>query len=166
VPALTPGKRWLFTPEARPGSKVSEGDTLGHVRETDSFVHRIMVPPGRKGTVVSIESGELTIDEPVARLEDGTVLTMSQRWPAKVPRPVKRKTVSLEPFVTGQRVLDCLFPIATGGTACLPGGFGTGKTVLEQSLAKYSAAEVIVYVGCGERGNEMTDVLTGREDRS
>ena len=88
------------------------------------------------------------------------MLTMSQRWPAKVPRPVKRKTVSEEPFVTGQRVLDCLFPIATGGTACLPGGFGTGKTVLEQSLAKYSAAEVIVYVGCGERGNEMTDVLT------
>jgi V/A-type H+-transporting ATPase subunit A len=109
---------------------------------------------------VSIESGERTIDEPVARLEDGTVLTMAQRWPAKVPRPVKRKTVSLEPVVTGQRELDCLFPIATGGTACLPGGFGTGKTVLEQSLAKYSAAEVIVYVGCGERGNEMTDVLT------
>ena len=160
VPALTPGRRWLFVPEVRPGAKVSGGDTLGHVRETESFVHRIMVPPGRQGTVASIESGELTVEEPVVRLEDGTALTMSQRWPAKVPRPVKRKTVSLEPFVTGQRVLDCLFPIATGGTACLPGGFGTGKTVLEQSLAKYSAAEVIVYVGCGERGNEMTDVLT------
>lgn len=160
VPALTPGKRWLFAPDVRPGAMVSEGDTLGHVRETESFVHRIMVPPGRQGTLVSIESGELTIDEPIARLDNGAVLTMSQRWPAKVPRPVKRKTVSLEPFVTGQRVLDCLFPIATGGTACLPGGFGTGKTVLEQSLAKYSAAEVIVYVGCGERGNEMTDVLT------
>jgi V/A-type H+-transporting ATPase subunit A len=160
VPALTPGKRWLFTPDVRPGTIVSEGDTLGHVRETDSFVHRIMVPPGRQGTIVSIESGELTIDQPLARLDNGAALTMSQRWPAKVPRPVKRKTVSEEPFITGQRVLDCLFPIATGGTACLPGGFGTGKTVLEQSLAKYSAAEVIVYVGCGERGNEMTDVLT------
>ena len=160
VPALTPGKRWLFTPDVRPGTMVSEGDTLGHVRETDSFVHRIMVPPGRHGTIVSIESGDLTIDQPVARLDNGDALTMSQRWPAKVPRPVKRKTVSEEPFVTGQRVLDCLFPIATGGTACLPGGFGTGKTVLEQSLARYSAAEVIVYVGCGERGNEMTDVLT------
>jgi len=160
VPALTPGKRWLFAPDVRPGTLVAEGDTLGHVRETESFVHRIMVPPGRQGTLVSIESGELTIDEPIARLDNGAVLTMSQRWPAKVPRPVKRKTVSLEPFVTGQRVLDCLFPIAAGGTACLPGGFGTGKTVLEQSLAKYSAAEVIVYVGCGERGNEMTDVLT------
>jgi V/A-type H+-transporting ATPase subunit A len=160
VPALTPGKRWLFAPDVRPGTLVAEGDTLGHVRETESFVHRIMVPPGRQGTLVSVESGELTIDEPIARLDNGAVLTMSQRWPAKVPRPVKRKTVSLEPFVTGQRVLDCLFPIAAGGTACLPGGFGTGKTVLEQSLAKYSAAEVIVYVGCGERGNEMTDVLT------
>jgi V/A-type H+-transporting ATPase subunit A len=160
VPALTPGKRWVFAPDVRPGTMVSEGDTLGHVRETDSFVHRIMVPPGRQGTIVSIESGEFTIDEPIARLDNGAALTMSQRWPAKVPRPVKRKTVSLEPFVTGQRVLDCLFPIAAGGTACLPGGFGTGKTVLEQSLAKYSAAEVIVYVGCGERGNEMTDVLT------
>jgi V/A-type H+/Na+-transporting ATPase subunit A len=160
VPALTPGRRWLFTPAVQPGTKVAEGDTLGHVRETDSFVHRIMVPPGRQGTIVSIESGELTIDQPIARMDDGTAITMSQRWPAKVPRPVKRKTVSEEPFVTGQRVLDCLFPIATGGTACLPGGFGTGKTVLEQSLAKYSAAEVIVYVGCGERGNEMTDVLT------
>ena len=111
-------------------------------------------------TPTKIEAGEYTVGQPVGRLEDGTELSMSQRWPAKVPRPVKGKTVSDEPFVTGQRVLDCLFPIATGGTACLPGGFGTGKTVLEQSLAKYSAADVIVYVGCGERGNEMTDVLT------
>jgi V/A-type H+/Na+-transporting ATPase subunit A len=160
VPALPPEKRWRFEPVVRPGDKVTAGDAIGRVRETDSFVHTIMVPPGRGGTIASIESGDFTIDEPVATLQDGGTLAMAQRWPAKVPRPVKRKTVSPEPFVTGQRVLDCLFPIAAGGTACLPGGFGTGKTVLEQSLAKHSAAEVIVYVGCGERGNEMTDVLT------
>ena len=160
VPALPEDKRWQFQPLVRPGAKVSAGDAIGHVRETDSFVHTIMVPPGQAGTVDTIQAGSFTIAEPVARLGDGTAIAMAQRWPAKVPRPVRKKTVSLEPFVTGQRVLDCLFPIATGGTACLPGGFGTGKTVLEQSLARYSAADVIVYVGCGERGNEMTDVLT------
>ncbi len=160
VPALPMDRRWRFEPTVAPGSRVSGGDTIGTVRETGSFVHRIMVPPGRAGTVAAIAAGEFTINEPVARLDSGEMLSLSQRWPAKVPRPVKRKTVSRAPFVTGQRVLDCLFPIATGGTACLPGGFGTGKTVLEQSLAKYSAADVIVYVGCGERGNEMTDVLT------
>jgi len=160
VPALSLEKRWRFEPSVKPGTKVAAGDTIGHVRETDSFVHRIMVPPGQGGAVAEIGPGDFTITEPVARLDSGAALTMSQRWPAKVPRPVNRKTVSREPFVTGQRILDCLFPIATGGTACLPGGFGTGKTVLEQSLAKYSAADVIVYVGCGERGNEMTDVLT------
>jgi V/A-type H+-transporting ATPase subunit A len=160
VPALPLEKRWRFEPTIAPGARVAAGDTIGLVRETGSFVHRIMVPPGRAGTVAAIEPGDYTIAEPVARLQSGESLTLAQRWPAKVPRPVKRKTVSRAPFVTGQRVLDCLFPIATGGTACLPGGFGTGKTVLEQSLAKYSAADVIVYVGCGERGNEMTDVLT------
>ncbi|MGA2976645.1 MAG: V-type ATP synthase subunit A [Spirochaetia bacterium] len=160
VPALPMEKRWRFEPSVAQGASVAAGDTIGTVKETDSFVHRIMVPPGRAGTITSIGPGDFTIAEPVARLDTGADLTMAQRWPAKVSRPVKTKTISHEPFVTGQRVLDCLFPIATGGTACLPGGFGTGKTVLEQSLAKYSAADVIVYVGCGERGNEMTDVLT------
>jgi len=160
VPALPQGKKWRFEPTVRPGAKVAAGDTIGQVRETDSFVHRIIVPPGVEGTIASIETGDFTIEQPIARLADGTELRMAQRWPAKVPRPVKRKLTSLEPFVTGQRILDCLFPIAAGGTACLPGGFGTGKTVLEQALAKFSAADVIVYVGCGERGNEMTDVLT------
>lgn len=160
VPALPQEKRWRFEPAVRRGTNVSGGSIIGHVRETPSFVHSIMVPPGVSGTVAEVEAGDFTVDQAVGRLEDGSELSLLQRWPAKVPRPVKGKTVSTEPFVTGQRVLDCLFPIATGGTACLPGGFGTGKTVLEQSLAKYSAADVIVYVGCGERGNEMTDVLT------
>jgi V/A-type H+-transporting ATPase subunit A len=160
VPALPPDRKWRFEPSARPGDRVSAGDTIGTVKETDSFTHKIMVPPGTEGVIESIEAGDFTIEQPVARLAGGAELTMAQKWPAKIARPVRRKTVSTEPFVTGQRVLDCLFPIATGGTACLPGGFGTGKTVLEQSLARYSAADVIVYVGCGERGNEMTDVLT------
>jgi V/A-type H+-transporting ATPase subunit A len=160
VPALPQEKRWSFEPTVQNGSKVTGGTMIGRVRETPSFVHSIMIPPGVSGTVSEIEAGDFTVNQPVGRLQDGTELSMIQRWPAKVPRPVTEKTVSTEPFVTGQRVLDCLFPIATGGTACLPGGFGTGKTVLEQSLAKYSAADVIVYVGCGERGNEMTDVLT------
>jgi V/A-type H+/Na+-transporting ATPase subunit A len=160
VPALQEEKRWSFEPAVAAGARLSAGDTIGLVKETDAFVHRIMVPPGQAGTVVEIKAGSFTIWEPIATLDSGTRISMAQKWPAKVPRPVKRKTVSSVPFVTGQRVLDCLFPIAAGGTACLPGGFGTGKTVLEQSLARYSAADVIVYVGCGERGNEMTDVLT------
>jgi V/A-type H+/Na+-transporting ATPase subunit A len=160
VPALPQEKHWRFEPAVRPGDKVGPGTIIGRVAETPSFVHSIMVPPGVSGTVAEIEPGEYTINQPVGKLREGPALGLVQRWPAKVPRPVRAKTVSLEPFVTGQRVLDCLFPIAAGGTACLPGGFGTGKTVLEQSLAKYSAADVIVYVGCGERGNEMTDVLT------
>jgi V/A-type H+-transporting ATPase subunit A len=160
VPALPQEKQWRFEPAVDRGAEVTGGTIIGRVRETPSFVHSIMVPPGMSGTIAEIDAGDFTVNQPVGRLEDGTDLSLLQRWPAKVPRPVKEKTVSTEPFVTGQRVLDCLFPIATGGTACLPGGFGTGKTVLEQSLAKYSAADVIVYVGCGERGNEMTDVLT------
>jgi V/A-type H+-transporting ATPase subunit A len=160
VPALPQETRWRFEPRVGRGARLGGGAIIGRVRETPSFVHAIMVPPGVSGVVADIEAGDYTVGQPVGRMEDGTELWLQQRWPAKVPRPVKAKTVSTEPFVTGQRVLDCLFPIATGGTACLPGGFGTGKTVLEQSLAKYSAADVIVYVGCGERGNEMTDVLT------
>ncbi len=158
--ALPAERRWAFRPVIKKGDRLEEGDVVGEVEETESFTHRILVPPGRGGTVAEVREGERTVGEPVVRLEDGSELTMAQKWPVKVARPVRRKISSTEPFVTAQRVLDCLFPIALGGTACLPGGFGTGKTVLEQSLAKFSAAEVIVYVGCGERGNEMTDVLT------
>jgi V/A-type H+/Na+-transporting ATPase subunit A len=160
VPPLPEAKRWRFEPCVEPGARVGPGDAIGSVRETAAFTHTIMVPPGRAGTVADIAAGDYALADPVGRLDSGAELTLCQRWPAKVARPVRTKTVSTEPFVTGQRVLDCLFPIAAGGTACLPGGFGTGKTVLEQSLAKHSAADIIVYVGCGERGNEMTDVLT------
>jgi len=159
VDALPAERRWSFEPAVQKGQTVEPGDVLGTVPEMQGFVHRVMVPPNVSGTIARIEVGELTVREPVATLEDGTELTMAQRWPAKIARPVKRRLPCLEPFVTGQRVLDCLFPITFGGTAVLPGGFGTGKTVLEQSLAKFSTADVIVYVGCGERGNEMADVL-------
>ena len=160
VDALPSDKPWRFQPVVKPGDVVEPGSILGTVRETAALEHRIMVPPGMSGAVAEVHQGELTVKDSVARLEDGREVTMAQRWPAKVPRPIRAKISAEAPFVTGQRILDCLFPIAQGGIACLPGGFGTGKTVLEQSLAKFSAADVIVYVGCGERGNEMTDVLT------
>ena len=158
--ALPREKRWAFQPSVKPGDAVGPGDILGTVPETPGFTHRILVPPGKEGTVREVHAGERTVEEPVVVLADGTALSLAQKWPAKVARPVRRKLGFTQPFVTGQRILDTLFPIALGGTACLPGGFGTGKTVLEQSLAKFSTADVIVYVGCGERGNEMTDVLT------
>ena len=153
-------KRWHFVPRVKRGEEVGPGDVLGEVEETPGFKHRILVPPGRSGQVAEVSEGEFTIADTVVTLADGSRLGLTQKWPAKSARPVRAKMPSIVPFVTGQRILDCLFPIALGGTSCLPGGFGTGKTVLEQSLAKFSAADVIVYVGCGERGNEMTDVLT------
>ncbi len=160
APALDEQRKWRFEASAGSGDQVEGGDVIGTVKETDAFIHKILVPPEVSGRIRTIESGEFTISEPVAELEDGTKLRLSQTWPAKVGRPFRKKLDSVIPFITGQRVLDCLYPIALGGAACVPGGFGTGKTVLEQSLAKFSAADVIVYVGCGERGNEMTDVLT------
>lgn len=153
-------KHWLFEPDVKVGQKVESGDIIGHVAETDTFTHMIIVPPDVEGTITEISKGEFTALDTVCKLDNGRLLRLAQEWPAKIPRPSKNKLDCTEPFITGQRVLDCLFPIALGGTACLPGGFGTGKTVLEQSLAKFSTAEVIVYVGCGERGNEMADVLS------
>ncbi|MHC4508512.1 MAG: V-type ATP synthase subunit A [Planctomycetota bacterium] len=153
-------RRWLFKPEVKAGQKVEAGDCIGRVAESGAFSHIIMVPPAVDGTIAEINEGEFTVLDAVGRLDDGRPLRLAQQWPAKIPRPAKNKLDCMEPFITGQRVLDCLFPIALGGTACLPGGFGTGKTVLEQSLAKFSSAEIIVYVGCGERGNEMADVLS------
>ena len=160
VPALSPEQRWTFEPKVKVGDSVSGGDVLGQVAETKAFVHRIMCPPDCHGVVAEVFAGEKTVADVVVRLEDGTALTMAQKWPAKIARPVTKKVGCTEAFVTGQRVLDCLFPVALGGAVALPGGFGTGKTVLEQSLAKFSTADVIVYVGCGERGNEMADVLS------
>lgn len=160
VDPLDTERRWLFEPDVKVGQKIEPGDSIGQVAETSTFTHTIMVPPSIKGTIAEIKKGEFTVLDTVCKLDSGQSLRLTQQWPAKIPRPTKDKLDCTEPFITGQRVLDCLFPIALGGTACLPGGFGTGKTVLEQSLAKFSSAEIIIYVGCGERGNEMADVLS------
>ena len=163
APALDRERRWEFRAAAKPGDTVQYGDILGTVPETGSLEHRIMTPRGVRGEVVRISSGSYTVTEPVAvvRDEDGVEreVCMLQRWPVRVPRPYRRKFVPSAPLVTGQRVIDTLFPLAKGGTAAVPGPFGSGKTVIQHQLAKWSDVDVVVYIGCGERGNEMTDVL-------
>ncbi len=159
-PALDREKRWDFEPLVRAGEEIGEGRILGAVQETESLTHRVLAPPGLSGKVAEVRGGKVTVTDEVIVLEDGRRLSPLQRWPVRRRRPFKRRLTPGLPFLTGQRVLDCFFPIAVGGTAIIPGGFGTGKTVLEQTLAKFAAADVIVYVGCGERGNEMTEVLT------
>lgn len=163
LPALPRDRVWHFVPSAAAGDTVVPGDFLGSVQETRAVVHYIMVPPGTAGTVVSIEERDCTVDEPVAviRTESGEEksVSMLQRWPVRTARPYARRMAPNEPLVTGQRVIDALFPVAKGGTACVPGPFGSGKTVIQHQLAKWADADIIVYVGCGERGNEMTDVL-------
>ena len=160
APTLDATRRWEFTATMAAGSEVSGGDILGTVEERPGFIHRILVPPGIAGRVAEIRPGAFTIREPIGRLADGTELFLAHRWPVRRPRPVARRTPLGAPFITGQRVLDLLFPVAEGGSVAVPGGFGTGKTVIEQSLAKYAAADVVIYVGCGERGNEMAEVLS------
>lgn len=160
--ALNREKRWIFVPAVKEGDHVHEGDILGTVQETTLVIHKIMVPPGVSGKVTFIHSGEATVTDTIARLEkEGQTrdIQMMQRWPVRKLRPYKEKLAPTEPLVTGQRVLDMFFPVAKGGTACIPGPFGSGKTVTQHQLAKWADAEIIVYVGCGERGNEMTDVL-------
>lgn len=160
--ALDRQRVWDFEPRVRVGDTVSAGDLLGIVPETPTLEHRVRVPPGLHGVVEAIEPGRYTVEQPVAvvRNEDRRHrLTLMQRWPARQPRPHAGKLDPATPLVTGQRVIDAFFPIPKGGTAIVPGGFGTGKTVLEQTLAKWADADVVVYVGCGERGNEMTEVL-------
>jgi V/A-type H+-transporting ATPase subunit A len=162
VPALDKDKKWHFVPRAAKDDEVVEGDILGTVQETILVEHRVMVPPGMKGKIAEIKEGDFTIEEVVARLEtaDGVKdLTMVQRWPVRMGRPYKEKLPPIVPLSTGQRVVDGLFPVGKGGTACVPGPFGSGKTVIQHQLAKWADAEIIVYIGCGERGNEMTDVL-------
>lgn len=163
VPKLNRNKKWKFSPVAKVGDEVSGGDVLGTVQETPAVLQKIMVPPNMSGTVEWVFSGEATIIEPIAKLkkEDGTVveLPMLQRWPVRRARPYRQKLAPDEPMVTGQRVIDSLFPITKGGIAAIPGPFGSGKTVVQHQLAKWADAEIIVYIGCGERGNEMTDVL-------
>jgi len=163
VPALPRGKRWQFKPTVKKGDKVVAGDIIGTVAETVLIEHRIMIPPGLEGEIVDIKKGSFTVEDTVAVLksQDGKKvnLTMMQRWPVRKARPYTRKYAPREILSTGQRVIDTFFPLGKGGTACVPGPFGSGKTVIQHQLAKWADAEVIVYVGCGERGNEMTDVL-------
>ncbi len=158
--ALDRNKKWDFTPVATKGQHVSGGDVLGTAPEGPTVLHRIMVPPTTKGTIKKIvAAGAYTIDDVIAVLEDGTELKMSQHWPVRYGRPYQRKLDPTTPFMTGMRILDTFFPVALGGNAIIPGGFGTGKTVTQQSLAKWADVDIIIYVGCGERGNEMTEVL-------
>jgi V/A-type H+-transporting ATPase subunit A len=153
-------KKWNFTPTIKVGDEVGGSTILGTVQETTNIVHKVLVPPDKKGVVKEIKEGEFTIDETICVLEDGTELQMMHKWPVRKPRPFKQKLMPDIPLSTGQRILDSLFPMAKGGTAAIPGGFGTGKTVTQQQLSKWCDAEIIVYVGCGERGNEMTEVLS------
>jgi V/A-type H+-transporting ATPase subunit A len=160
--------RWHFTPRVSVGTYVNGGDVLGVVMESRAIEHRIMVHPRQGGRVVSIREGEFTINETMARFAVGSEaeanggtmeITLAQRWPVRHPRPSQMRLAPREPLITGTRVIDAFFPVAKGGSAIIPGGFGTGKTVTEHSLARWADADVVVYVGCGERGNEMTDVL-------
>jgi len=161
APGLDRATKWDFVPVVKAGDRVVPGAVLGTVQETTSILHKIMVPPNVKGGVVkTIKGGSFTVEEVICTLEDGTALTMMHKWPVRVPRPVIEKMNPDIPLVTGQRILDGLFPIAKGGTAAIPGPFGSGKTVTQQALAKWSDAQIVVYIGCGERGNEMTEVLT------
>ncbi|MBP5174189.1 MAG: V-type ATP synthase subunit A [Clostridia bacterium] len=164
APALDRKKVWHFDALKKAGDEVGPGDIIGTVRETEVMLHRIMVPPYcKKGVIRSISSRDCTVEETVAVLEypDGghADLTLMQKWPVRISRPYKEKLPPAEPMITGQRNIDSLFPISRGGTACVPGPFGSGKTVVQHQLAKWSDVELVVYIGCGERGNEMTDVL-------
>lgn len=162
VPALKRDKKWNFVPVAKIGDEVEGGDVLGTVKETIVVEQKIMVPPNVKGKVKEIKSGEFTVEEVVCVLETANgdkELTMMQKWPVRKGRPYQKKLPPKQPLVTGQRVVDCMFPIAKGGVAAVPGPFGSGKTVIQHQLAKWAEADIVVYIGCGERGNEMTDVL-------
>ena len=163
VPAVDHEKKWEFTATAKVGDKVTGGDIIGTVPETPVVLHKIMVPPYMSGTITEIKSGSFNVTETVATLktEDGreVPLTMTQKWPVRVGRPYSHKYPPKRPLCSGQRIIDTLFPIAKGGTAAVPGPFGSGKTVVQHQLAKWSDVDIVVYIGCGERGNEMTDVL-------
>ena len=162
IPGLDRTKKWRFEASAKPGQKVVAGDILGTVKETILVEHKVMVPPGFDGEIKEIESGTYTVTEPIGKIKSNgniQVLTLMHKWPVRIPRPYKEKLPPSVALGTGQRVIDMFFPVAKGGSACVPGPFGSGKTVVQHQLAKWADADIIVYVGCGERGNEMTDVL-------
>jgi len=160
APGIDLEKKWEFSPSVDPGDEVGPGDIVGSVPETVSIEHKVMVPPEYEGgEVVSVEEGEFTVEEPVVELDNGEEIQMHQEWPVREARPTVEKQTPENPLVTGQRIQDALFPLAKGGTAAIPGPFGSGKTVTQQQLAKWSDADIVVYIGCGERGNEMTEVI-------
>lgn len=162
IPALDREKIWHFKPRLKPGSSVEEGDILGEIKETELVVHKILVPPKIKGKILEINEGDFKIEDTIAKieLEDKILeIKMLQRWPVRRERPIKEKLLPTEPLTTGQRVIDTLFPITKGGTACIPGPFGSGKTVTMHEVVKWSDAQIIVYCACGERGNEVADLL-------
>ncbi len=163
VPSLSRDSIWKFEATKNAGDSVIGGDTIGVVQETETVKHKILVPPGVSGTIVSIASGEYKLEDPIGKLKtdkgEEIPLMLYQRWPVRKGRPYVKKHAPTMPLVTGQRVIDCMFPIAKGGVAAIPGPFGSGKTVTQHQLAKWAQADIVVYIGCGERGNEMTDVL-------
>jgi len=160
APGIDLGKTWEFTPTVEEGESVEPGDVVGTVPETESIEHKVMVPPDFDGGEVSeTKSGNFTVDEPVVTLDNGEEVTMHQEWPVREARPTVEKETPSDPLMSGQRILDGLFPLAKGGTAAIPGPFGSGKTVMQHQLAKWSDADIVVYIGCGERGNEMTEVI-------
>ena len=162
-PALDREKRWHFTPTVAVGDTVAAGDVLGTVQESATLLHKIMVPPKTAGVVTDLREGDFTVTEQIGALlldnNETKPLTLMQKWPVRIARPYAEKLPPYEPLISGQRVIDALFPIAKGGTACVPGPFGSGKTVVQHQLAKWSDVDLVIYIGCGERGNEMTDVL-------
>jgi V/A-type H+-transporting ATPase subunit A len=160
APTLDRRERFAFVPEASVGSTVGPGDVLGRVEERPGVKHSILVPPGVAGTLVELGAGQFTVEDPIGRLSTGDVLRLAHEWPVRKPRPSAKRLPPDRPLLTGQRIFDFLFPVAEGGSVSVPGGFGTGKTVIEQSLAKHADADVVVFVGCGERGNEIADVLS------
>ncbi len=160
APGIDLEKTWEFDPVVEEGETVAAGDIVGVVPETVTIDHKVMVPPGSDGgEVTAIEAGEFTVEEPVVELDTGEAIQMRQEWPVREQRPTVEKQTPTEPLISGQRIQDGLFPIAKGGTAAIPGPFGSGKTVTQQQLAKWSDADIVVYIGCGERGNEMTEVI-------
>ena len=159
VPSIDREKKWRFVPTAKVGDRVLAGDIIGVVQETEVVEHRIMCPQGTDGVITEIKSGDFTVEETICVLDDRQEICMLQRWGVRNGRPYRRKLMPETPLASGQRVIDTLFPVAKGGTACVPGPFGSGKTVIQHQLAKWSDVDIVVYIGCGERGNEMTDVL-------
>ena len=163
IASLNREKKWYFKAKVKTGDRVSGGDVIGTVQETASFEHRIMIPPNQSGTIKSIKSGEFNVTDVIGELQADSFLvdlTMMQRWPVRRPRPTRERLPLNQPLMTGQRVIDTFFPCAKGGAAAIPGGFGTGKTVTLQQISKWADADIIIMIGCGERGNEMADVVT------